>query len=123
MEQILDWTMPGAVWLPCPIDPHDGAWVADGANSHETIVTGGGRASVAKPAFNWVNTVLGNIKNAITGTLHAVSPRHVPRYLAGYEYRFNRRFDLAAMIERFAHVALQTPPMPQRLLTMAGACR
>jgi ribosomal protein L37AE/L43A len=73
---------------------------------HETIVTGGGRASVAKPAFNWVNTVLGNIKNAITDTLHAVSSRHVPRYLAAYEYRFNRRFNLPAMIERFAQAHL-----------------
>jgi transposase-like protein len=92
------------------------------AYCHKTIVTGGGRASVTKPAFNWVNTMLGNIKNAITGTLHAVSPRHVPRYLAAYEYRFNRRFNLPAMIERLAYVALRTPPMPQRLLTMAGAC-
>lgn len=87
--------------------------------THDRIVTGSGRASVENPAFNWVNTVLGNVKNAITGTMHAVSGAHAPRYLAEFEYRFNRRFDLPAMMERFAHVALRTPPMPYGLLKMA----
>lgn len=87
--------------------------------SHERIVSGGGRASVENPAFNWVNTMLGNVKNAITGNLHAIGHTHVSRYLAEYEYRFNRRFDLPAMIERFAYVALRTAPMPQRCLKMA----
>jgi transposase-like protein len=89
--------------------------------THDTLITGGGRASVDNPAFNWVNTILGNIKNAMTGTLHAIRSTHVPRYLAGFEYRFNRRFDLPAMIERFAYVALRTPPMPYRLLKMTEA--
>lgn len=35
--------------------------------AHERHVTGGGRASVENPAFNWVNTLLDNVKNAITG--------------------------------------------------------
>src|SRR5699024_5574569 len=88
---------------------------------HERIVSGGGRASVEQPAFKWVNTMLGNVKNAIIGNLHAVGHAHVPRYLAEYEYRFNRRFDLPAMIERFTYAALRTAPMPQPLLTMAEA--
>jgi hypothetical protein len=45
--------------------------------------------------------------------------KSTPRYLADLEYRFNRRFDLPAMIERLAYVSLRTPPMPQRLLGMA----
>lgn len=87
--------------------------------THERIISGGGRASVEEPAFKWVNTMLGNVKNAIVGNLHAVDQTHVPRYLAEYEYRFNRRFDLPAMIERFMYVALRTAPMPNRMLTMA----
>ncbi|MDN5849406.1 MAG: IS1595 family transposase [Nitrococcus sp.] len=87
--------------------------------THERIISGGGRASVENPTFNWVNTMLGNVKNAIVGNLHAVRSKHVPRYLAEYEYRFNRRFNLPAMIERFMYVALRTAPMPYRLLTMA----
>lgn len=36
------------------------------------------RASVANPQFNWVNTLLGNVKNAITvtGTYHAIRGQH-----------------------------------------------
>jgi hypothetical protein len=43
----------------------------------------------------------------------------MPRYLAEFEYRFNRRYDLAAMIPRFGYVAARTPPMPYRLLKLA----
>lgn len=89
--------------------------------SHEGIVTGGGYKSVEKEEFYWVNTMIGNVKNSIRGTYHAISPTHFPRYLAEFCYRFNRRFELGAMIERLAYVAVRTPPMPQRLLSMAEA--
>jgi len=46
-------------------------------------------------------------------------PRHVPRYLAEFEYRFNRRYDLAAMIPRLTWASVRTPPMPYRLLKLA----
>ncbi|MEJ2612706.1 MAG: transposase, partial [Candidatus Thiodiazotropha sp.] len=82
-------------------------------------VTGGGRQSAQHSCFKWVNTMLGNVKNSLLGTFHAIREKHVPRYLAEFEYRFNRRFDLPAMIERLLFVALRTPPMPYRLLRMA----
>ena len=72
-----------------------------------------------EPAFKWVNTTLANIKSAITGTYRAVRDKHVPRYLAEFEYRFNPRYDLAAMMPRLGYVALRTPPMPYRLLKLA----
>ena len=76
-------------------------------------------AAARTPAFKWVNTALGNIKAAITGTYRSISQKHVPRYLAEFEYRFNRRYDLAAMMPRLGRAALRTPPMPYRLLKMA----
>ena len=87
--------------------------------THQPIITGSGRASARHPAFKWVNTVLGNIQAALTGTYRAIRDKHVPRYLAEYTYRFNRRYDLASMIERLAWVGLRTPPMPYRLLKLA----
>jgi hypothetical protein len=75
---------------------------------HVPIVTGSGRTAAQHPTFKWVNTLLGNVKTALTGTFHAIREKHVPRYLAEFEYRFNRRFDLPAMIERLAYVALRT---------------
>lgn len=95
------------------------AAVIDAGCRHEPIVTGSGRQAAQHPEFNWVNTLLSNVKTALTGTCHAIRGKHVPRYLAEFEYRFNRRFDLTAMVERLAYVALRTPPMPQRLLSMA----
>ncbi len=38
---------------------------------HERVVTGGGKASMALPQFKWVNTLLGSLKTAISGTYHA----------------------------------------------------
>ena len=86
---------------------------------HVPIISAGGRKGAQHPSFRWVNTMLGNVKNAITGTLHSVSLKHVPRYLAEFKYRFNRRYRLGDMIERLAYVGLRTPPMPYDLLRLA----
>ncbi|MGE4403395.1 MAG: hypothetical protein AB7F61_17160 [Desulfobulbus sp.] len=48
-----------------------------------------------------------------------MSDRHLPRYLAEFCYRFNRRFRLGTMVEQLASVALKTAPIPQRLLKLA----
>jgi ISXO2-like transposase domain len=95
------------------------AAVADAGCRHEVIKTGSGAAAVRKPAFKWVSTALGNIKAAITGTYRAIHEKHVPRCLAEFEYRFNRRYDLAAMLPRLTWAAVRTPPMPCRLLRLA----
>jgi len=86
---------------------------------HQPIIAGAGRKAALNPAFKWVNTTLGNIKSAITGTYRAIRDKHVPRYLAEFEYRFNRRYDLAAMMPRLGYVAVRSPPMPYRLLKLA----
>ena len=93
--------------------------VTDAGCAHQAIRTGSGTAAARTPAFKWVNTALGNIKSAIAGTYRAVSSKHVPRYLAEFEYRFNRRYDLASMIPRLGWAAAHTPPMPYRLLKLA----
>jgi len=95
--------------------------VIEVGSSHISIVTGGGPQSVTKEEFTWVNTLIGNVKNAITGTYHAINPKHLPRYLAEFCYRHNRRFQLEDMLPRFVYVAVRTPPMPGRLLKLAEA--
>lgn len=86
---------------------------------HEFHVVGNGKNAVEHPAFKWVNIVLGNVKNSLRGTYHGFRTKHVPRYLAEFQYRFNRRIDLKSMVPRLAYVAVHTPPMPMRLLTLA----
>ena len=96
--------------------------VSDAGCEHQPIRTGSGPSAARTPAFKWVNTALGNIKSAIVGTYRSISSKHVPRYLAEFEYRFNRRYDLASMIPRLEWAAVHTPPMPYRLLKLAEVC-
>ena len=58
-------------------------------------------------------------KPPIVGTYRAIDQKHVPRYLAEFEYRFNRRYDLAAMMPRLTWSSVRTTPMPYRLLKLA----
>jgi hypothetical protein len=66
--------------------------------------------------FRWVNTCLGNIKTAIAGTYHHVSPKHARHDLASFAYRFNRRFQLDSLVERLAWAAVHTAPQPYRVI-------
>jgi transposase-like protein len=95
--------------------------VAESGCIHDKIVCGGGRASVEEPEFYWVNTILGNLKSSLRSTYHAVRPRYAQRYLSEFQYRFNRRFDLPALIPRLGYAALRTPPMPANLLKLSLA--
>ena len=61
--------------------------VRDAGCSHRTIITGGGPDSVNIPEFKWVNTMIGNVKNSIRGSYHAISQDHIPRYLAEFCFR------------------------------------
>jgi len=93
--------------------------VREAGCTHTAIVTGSGPKAAKTPAFKWVNTALGNIKAALIGTYRAAREKHTQRYLAEFEYRFNRRYDPGAMIPRLAFVALRTAPMPYRCLKLA----
>ena len=86
---------------------------------HDKVVTYEDGRYTNGGVFKWLNIILGNVKNALHGTYHAISARHLPRYLAEFCYRFNRRFCLHAMVEQLAAVAITTSPIPQRLLKLA----
>ncbi|MGH7494726.1 MAG: IS1595 family transposase [bacterium] len=88
--------------------------------AHVAIVTGKARQHPEKiPAFRWVNTVLGNVKTAIASTLKAVSKQYAHRYLAEFQYRFNRRFSLRDILSRLAYIAIRSAPRPNKTLKIA----
>ncbi len=89
---------------------------------HVPTVTGGGKRSCADSRFVRVNTMLGNVKQSLAGTCHSFDGKHLPRYLAEFRYRFNRRYDLEVLVPRLLHASVRTPPMPYRLLTLAESC-
>ena len=84
---------------------------------HVPIVTGRGKRAANWTPFKWVNTTLGNVKTALAGTYHHVSPKHAPSYLASFAYRFNRRRQLDSIVERLAWAAVHTSPQPYRIIT------
>ena len=49
-----------------------------------------------------MNSGLSNIKSAIASTYRSFDPQHTARYLAGYEWRFNRRFNHEKNVDRLA---------------------
>lgn len=94
--------------------------VAGEVATHERHIVGSGRQAVEHPQFRAVNTVLGNLKTALTGTYHAFDFRkYAHRYLGEFGYRFNRRFDLTAILPRLLYAAAQAGPTPAPILRLA----
>ena len=93
------------------------------AGVHVPTVTGGGAASVKLPQFKAVNTVLSNLKTALGGTYHAFDfAKYAHRYLAEVQYRFNRRFDLSAILVRLVRACAVTMPTPAKRIRAAEEC-
>lgn len=87
---------------------------------YHAIRTGSGREAVLHSEFRCVNTVLGNLKTAISGTYHAFHfAKYADRYLAEVQYRFNRRFDLSVILRRLLRAAAITRPYPIPVLKMS----
>jgi transposase-like protein len=85
-----------------------------------TRVVVGSRKSSDLPCFKWVNTILGNLKSAITGTYHAFDfQKYASRYLAEVQYRFNRRYKMAEMFIRLLFACIQTCARPEKWLRLA----
>ncbi|WP_057392432.1 IS1595 family transposase [Pseudomonas aeruginosa] len=95
------------------------AAVTESGCAHRATVVAG-RKPKDLPEFQWINTVLGNLKTSLTGSYHAFDFRkYAPRYLAAFAYRFNRRFDLRTLHHRLLVAAAQCPPHPQSAIRMA----
>jgi ISXO2-like transposase domain len=79
---------------------------------------------VKLPQFKAVNTLLGNLKTAIGGTYHAFDfAKYAHRYLAEFQYRFNRRFDMRALFTRLLVALVAAPPSPEHRLRLAETHR
>ena len=108
------WLTPGALIVTAEL----GCWTALGHASHDhrAIRIGSGRTAARTAPCKWVNTTLGNIKSAITGTCRKLGPDHAERYLASFAWHYNRRYQLQSMILHFLHSAARTQPIPYRAL-------
>jgi hypothetical protein len=98
-----------------------GCWraVTRAGCKYEPIVAAKTGWSEKIPAFRWVDTVLGNLKTAMVGTMKHVAMRHVARYLAEFQWRFNRRYDLPAMLADLGQTVARAAPRPRAKLKPA----
>lgn len=95
--------------------------VAMAGCQHEPTVVAG-RKPKDLPEFQWVNTVLGNLKTSLSGSYHAFAFfKYATRYLAAFAYRFNRRFDLATLPTRLLVAAVRCGPFPEPSLRLADS--
>ena len=76
-----------------------------------------GRRARKNPLSTIVNTGLGNIKCAITGSCRSFDTQHADRQLAAYEWRLNRRFRLHKYIDWLVEVTIT--PQPYRKFARA----
>jgi len=94
---------------------------AAGCTHRPTVVAA--RKPSELPEFRWINTVLGNLKTSLSGCHHALGFRkYAARYLAAFAYRFNRRFDLAALPARLLVAAASCAPQPMRIIRAEAHC-
>ena len=110
--------------VPATTVVSDGLWcfrsVTQAGCLQQREVVGTGRKSTDMECFSWVNTILGNLKNAINGTYHAFDfEKYAHRYLGEFQYRFNRRFDLANLLPRMIVAAVNTGKRSERWLRLA----
>ena len=110
--------------VPCSLVVSDGLWCFQAVEAagcfHQREVVGKNRKSTSMDCFSWINTVLGNLKNAITGTYHAFDfEKYAHRYLGEFQYRFNRRFDLAQMFKRLVTATAKADKVPEQKLRLA----
>lgn len=89
--------------------------------THTAIVTSRIDGAERLAVFRWVNTILGNVKTAIAGNFHALRRHYVARYLAEFQYRFNRRHALKDMFADLVHNAVRTTPRPYAQIRLADA--
>ena len=76
------------------------------------------------PSFKWVNTVLGNLKTTLAGAFHALNYRkYAEHYLAGFAYRFNRRFDLRGLVASLIVDVVRAKPIKEKTVRSHAEAR
>ena len=88
--------------------------------THEPHVTGKGKKAAMHPQCRWGNTVLGNLKTALASTYRCFDfAKYGTRYLAQFQFRFNRRLNLATMLACLMGNYVLTKLKPVRVLRLS----
>ena len=81
--------------------------------------TGGRLKNQGSSQFHQVNSNLGNLKSALSGTYHAFDySKYARRYLSEFSYGFNCRFRLNELPIRLLVACAATGPCPEQWLRL-----
>ena len=100
-------------------DGWSGYWHAQRLGFEHTATEVSRQDEPAHKLFPWVHIALANLKRFLLGTHHAVEGKHLPGYVAEFNYRLNRRDmepDLFTRLLR-ATLATQTITYKQLIVT------
>lgn len=89
-------------------------------HARTTVVAAGRREKTQTKSARWVNVVLANIKRSLSGVYHSIrQEKYARRYLAEAAWRFNRRFELKALLPRLTVAMVACSPYSERALRKA----
>ena len=82
---------------------------------HKVFIAGNSESGCEVDALEWRNVILGNLKNALSGTHHDFTfHKYSHRDLAEDQYGFYRCFGFGTMINRLASALMQANPCSER---------
>ncbi|MCI0467361.1 MAG: IS1595 family transposase, partial [Beijerinckiaceae bacterium] len=107
------------------IDARQATVLTDGWSGYGDLATQGakhravvqGHPARAAQILPWIHKVFSNLKTWLRGTFHGVSPKHLPRYLQEFSYRFDRRAREAELFFFVLRRAVRGEPLPYARLT------
>ena len=110
------------------IDPRETTVHSDGWRSYRGLREAGvqhrvhmqGNPRRAAKILPWAHTVASNLKTWLRGTFHGVSPKHLPRYLDEFSYRFDRRWREGELFAFVLRRVTQGHPLPYGQLVAEG---
>ena len=62
----------------------------------------------------WLNIIIGNIKNNITGIYHEINKREMPLFINEQEFRFNHRYTGNQMMNKVKEYLQESYPISHR---------
>jgi hypothetical protein len=71
----------------------------------------------AHKLFPWVHITLSNLKRFLLRTHHGVESKHLPRYVAEFNYRLNRRTMEQDLMTRLLRACIATSTITYNQLT------
>lgn len=107
------------------IDAREATVLTDGWKGYGDLATQGakhravvqGDPARAAKILPWIHKVFSNLKTWLRGTFHGVSPKHLPRYLKEFTYRFDRRARETELFHFVLRRAVRGEPLPYARLT------